>query len=61
MRGRRAFRGEDVSETLAAVIKFDPNWDLVPADVPGYACQALRVRAASGAFPAVGITVVWKW
>jgi Tol biopolymer transport system component len=31
--GRRLFEGEDVSETLAAVIKEDPPWELVPARV----------------------------
>ena len=29
--GRRAFPGEDVSETLAAVIKTDPDWSHLPA------------------------------
>ena len=29
--GRRAFPGEDVSETLAAVIKTDPDWSYLPA------------------------------
>jgi eukaryotic-like serine/threonine-protein kinase len=31
--GRRLFQGEDVSETLAAVIKEEPDWSLVPAQV----------------------------
>jgi len=31
--GRRLFAGEDVSETLAAVIKEEPRWDGVPAKV----------------------------
>ncbi|TDI45279.1 MAG: serine/threonine-protein kinase [Acidobacteria bacterium] len=29
--GRRAFPGEDVSETLAAVIKTEPDWSYLPA------------------------------
>ncbi len=29
--GRKLFAGEDISETLAAVIKDEPNWDAVPA------------------------------
>jgi eukaryotic-like serine/threonine-protein kinase len=31
--GRRLFQGEDVSETLASVIKQEPQWDLVPVKV----------------------------
>ena len=32
--GQRAFDGEDISETMAAVLKSDPDWTLLPADVP---------------------------
>jgi serine/threonine-protein kinase len=31
--GRRAFQGEDISDTLAAVIKEQPRWDGIPANV----------------------------
>src|SRR5262249_8736292 len=31
---KRAFDGEDVSDTLAAVLKGDPNWELLPGDLP---------------------------
>ena len=31
--GCKAFRGDDVSDTLATVLKFDPNWDALPADL----------------------------
>jgi serine/threonine protein kinase len=30
---RRAFEGEDVSDTLATVLKSDPEWALLPADL----------------------------
>jgi len=33
--GRRAFEGEDVSETLANVLKTEPDWAALPADVSG--------------------------
>ena len=33
--GRRAFEGEDVAETLANVLKTEPDWAALPADVPG--------------------------
>jgi eukaryotic-like serine/threonine-protein kinase len=32
--GRRAFDGEDVSETLAAVLRADPDWSVLPAGLP---------------------------
>jgi serine/threonine-protein kinase len=32
--GQKAFSGEDVSDTLASVIKFDPDWTKLPADTP---------------------------
>lgn len=32
--GRRLFAGETVSDTLAAVLKTDPDWNLLPKDAP---------------------------
>src|SRR5688572_17095138 len=32
--GHRAFAGEDVSDTLASVLKSEPDWSIVPAEVP---------------------------
>jgi hypothetical protein len=32
--GKRAFEGEDVSDTLAAVLKSEPDWTALPSDVP---------------------------
>jgi serine/threonine-protein kinase len=32
--GRRAFEGEDVSDTLANVLKIDPDWSLLPVETP---------------------------
>ena len=32
--GTRAFPGDDVSDTLATVLKFDPDWSQLPADTP---------------------------
>jgi serine/threonine-protein kinase len=32
--GKRAFNGEDVSDTLAAVLRDEPDWTAVPAAVP---------------------------
>ncbi len=32
--GRRAFEGEDVTDTIAAVVRGEPDWGLLPADVP---------------------------
>ena len=41
--GRRAFAGEDVSVTLAEVIKSDPDFEALPDDVPARVRNALRV------------------
>jgi serine/threonine-protein kinase len=32
--GRRAFEGEDVSDTLAAVLRGEPDWKALPPDTP---------------------------
>jgi serine/threonine-protein kinase len=40
--GQRPFTGEDLSDTLATVIKSDPDWDALPLDVPGRVSQVLR-------------------
>jgi Tol biopolymer transport system component len=41
--GQRAFPGEDLTDTLAAVVKLDPKWDALGADVPARVRQVLRV------------------
>jgi Tol biopolymer transport system component len=40
--GRRPFKGEDVSDTLAAVLKTDPDWRALPADTPPSIQRLLR-------------------
>jgi eukaryotic-like serine/threonine-protein kinase len=40
--GRRAFPGETVTETLAAVLSGSPDWSLLPAETPAAARSALR-------------------
>jgi hypothetical protein len=32
--GKRAFEGENVSDTLATVLKSDPDWTMIPKEVP---------------------------
>lgn len=32
--GRRAFEGETTSDILASVLKFDPDWKVLPAPTP---------------------------
>ena len=34
--GRRAFAGEDLTDTLANVLKSAPEWNALPADVPSH-------------------------
>ncbi len=33
--GRRTFHGENVTDTLAAVLRGEPDWTVLPSDVPG--------------------------
>ena len=40
--GAKAFPGDDVSETLATVLKFDPNWDLLPTETPAAMRRVMR-------------------
>jgi serine/threonine-protein kinase len=40
--GRRTFEGDDVSEVLASVLKTEPDWSALPADLPGPVRRLLR-------------------
>jgi Tol biopolymer transport system component len=40
--GTRAFGGDDVSDTLAAVLRADPDWGVLPKQVPDSIRQVLR-------------------
>jgi Tol biopolymer transport system component/tRNA A-37 threonylcarbamoyl transferase component Bud32 len=41
--GRPPFAGDDVSDTLANVLKRDPDWRALPADVPPRVTQVVRL------------------
>ncbi|SPE38254.1 Serine/threonine protein kinase [Candidatus Sulfopaludibacter sp. SbA6] len=40
--GKRAFAGESVSDTLATVLKLDPDWDALPAATPASIGKLVR-------------------
>jgi serine/threonine-protein kinase len=40
--GRRAFEGDDVTDTIAAVVSKDPAWEALPPDVPAAVRRALK-------------------
>ena len=40
--GRRAFDGEDISDTLASVLKSEPDWSRLSADVPPAVATLIR-------------------
>ena len=40
--GKRAFRGEDISDVLASVIKLEPDWAALPAAIPTRLDELLR-------------------
>ncbi len=41
--GRQAFEGEDISDILSRVLRSDPDWKLLPADVPPRIRELLRL------------------
>ena len=40
--GKRAFEGEEISDTLASVLKQDPDWTALPSDLPSSIPRVLR-------------------
>src|SRR5438445_424108 len=40
--GKRAFEGEDVSDTLAAILRGEPDWNSFPQDVPPHVRAIVR-------------------
>jgi serine/threonine protein kinase len=40
--GTRVFEGEDVSDTLAAILRGEPNWTALPANTPAPIRRLLR-------------------
>ena len=40
--GKKAFDGEDIPETLAFIIKGDPNWSALPRETPAQLIRTLR-------------------
>jgi Tol biopolymer transport system component len=40
--GRRAFAGDTVSDTIASVLKIEPDWQLLPAGTPAVVRRLLR-------------------
>jgi len=40
--GQRAFPGDDITDTLATVLKSEPDWTKLPPDVPGSIRRLLR-------------------
>jgi serine/threonine-protein kinase len=52
--GQRAFHGEDVTDTLALVVRGDPAWDALPESVPARVRQALRACLRKDARQRIG-------
>ena len=40
--GQKSFAGEDVSDTLASVLKTDPEWNAFPPNTPARLCQLVQ-------------------
>ena len=62
--GRRAFEGEDVSLTMSAVLQREPEWAVLPANVPHglntYLRRCLQKRS-SAASTGPSATCAWRW
>jgi serine/threonine-protein kinase len=57
--GRRAFEGDDVSDTLAAVLRGEPDWSALPPDLPPALRTLIRrsvQKDPKRRLPDVGIT-----
>ena len=64
--GRRAFEGEDVSETIAAVlIEREPDWAALPATLPPRAPHAVSRRCLQKdprqRLRDIGDVAGWRW
>ena len=40
--GRRAFEGDDVTDTIAAVVRSEPNWGAIPPEAPQWVVDIAR-------------------
>jgi len=41
--GKRAFAGDDISDTLVSVLRDDPDWSALPTETPSGVAQAIRL------------------
>ena len=46
--GRRAFPGDDVSDTIAGILRGDPDWNALPASTPAAVRKLLRRLPGEG-------------
>ena len=46
--GRRAFQGEDVSDTLAAVLRGEPDWTALPSGVSANVTSVIQALPRTG-------------
>ena len=61
--GRRAFEGEDVSDTLARVLMKEPDWTALPATMPacgGDRCCGAACRRTASSARATSATCPWR-
>ena len=59
--GRHLFRGETVTDTLAAVLKTDPDWKALPPETPASIRRLLRrclERDRKRRLPDIGVAVL---
>ena len=51
---KRAFSGEEISDTIVSILRDDPDWSALPTDTPGAVVRALRVCLAKNPKQRVG-------
>ena len=62
--GKRAFDGEDMTDVLGAVVRLEPDWDVLPLDTPAGGVdvsQAVSAEGPEAAHPRHSATCHWRW
>ena len=61
--GMRAFPGEDITDTLAAVVRAEPEWSLIPKDISPTVFVYLRRSLQKDPKQRIGDTGIcgWRW
>ena len=59
--GRITFAGDTISDTLASVLKTDPDWSALPADTPARSASSFAAAWSATANAACTISLTQGW